>query len=145
MTAAETSFLSQRKTFVLFQQNRSVLIQQNTSFLSQQKTFVFFKQQRFVLFQQNTSSLLEEQKSVLSQQFRLLKPQIRGRAQNHQNGPKWCYRQTSRPKFLFKYFIGDVFNCTLLMAQATASGALLFPSARYHLASTFFSFLFGGL
>ena len=41
---------------------------------------------------------LEEQKSVLSQQFRLWTPQIRGRAQNHQNGPKWVQngRQASR-------------------------------------------------
>ena len=90
MTAAETFVLSKQKTSVLVQQNRSVLFQQNTSVLFQQKTSV--------LFQQNTSPLLEEQRSVLSQQFRLLKPQIRGRAQNHQNGPKWVEndRQASR-------------------------------------------------
>merc|ERR1711966_384125 len=81
-TAAETCVLSQQKTFVLFQQNTSILFQQKTS----------------VLFQQNTSLLLEEQKSVPSQQFRLLKPQIRGRAQNHKNGSKWVHngRQASR-------------------------------------------------
>ena len=59
---------------------------------------VLFEQKRSVLFQQNRSSLLEEQKSVLSQQFRLLKPQIRVPAQNHQNGPKWVQngRQDTR-------------------------------------------------
>ena len=97
MTAAETSVLSQQKTSVLFQQNRCVLFQQRRSVLFQQTRSVLFQQNRFVLFQQNisvlfqqnTSSLLEEQRSVLSQQFRLLKPQIRGRAQNDKNGPKW--------------------------------------------------------
>ena len=49
-------------------------------------------------FQQNRSSLLEERRSVLSQQFRLLKPQIRGPAQNHQNGTTWVQngRQDTR-------------------------------------------------
>merc|ERR1711966_626532 len=81
-TAAETCVLSQQKTFVLFQQNTSILFQQKTS----------------VLFQQNTSLLLEEQKSVPSQQFRLLKPQIRGRAQNHQNGAKWVENGRQHPR-----------------------------------------------
>ena len=45
-----------------------------TSVLSQQKTSV--------LFQQKTTPLLEEQRPALSQQFTLLTPQIRGRAQN---------------------------------------------------------------
>ena len=48
--------------------------------------------------QQNTSSLLEEQKSVLSQQFRLLTPQIRGWAQNDKSGPKWVENGRQDPR-----------------------------------------------
>ena len=90
--------MSSVETGQMSQQQSSVLSQQQTSVLSQQKTSVLFQQNRSVLFQQNTSSLLEEQKSVLSQQFRLWTPQIRGRAQNHQNGSKWVQngRQASR-------------------------------------------------
>ena len=69
-----------------------------TSVLSQQKTSVLFQQKTSVLFQQNISSLMEEQKSVLSQQFRLLTPQIRARAQNDKNGSKWVQNGRQDPR-----------------------------------------------
>ena len=93
MASVQASQMSQQQSSVLSQQQISVLSQQKTSFLSQQKTSQLPAGGRQlsrldILFQQKKSVL------VFSQQFTLLKPQIRGRAQSFQNGQKWV--QNSR-------------------------------------------------
>ena len=98
MSAVEPGQMAAAETYVLFQQNRSLLFQQNRSALFKQNRSVLFQQKSSVLFQQNTSLLLEEQKSVPSLQFRLLKPQIRVWAQNHQNGSKWVQNCGQDPR-----------------------------------------------
>ena len=94
----ETGQMSSVETRQMSQQQSSVLSQQQTSVLSQQKTSILSQQTTSVLFQHKTTPLLEEQRSVLSQQFTLLKSQIRGWAQIHQNGPKWVRNGCQDPR-----------------------------------------------